>query len=431
MKGSEISESRKLADCFFTRMQDWYQEYRLKNGIRVVHKQISHSRVGHCGFVLNIGSRDEKESQWGLAHFWEHMAFKGTQKRKAYHILNRLESLGGELNAFTEKEKISFYASFLVEHYEKAIELLTDITFDSIFPQTQIERERHVILEEMAMYQDTPDDALLDEFDALVFSGHPLGHNILGTTESVQSFKREDFNRFIQGNINTDEIVFSSVGNLPFEKVIRLAEKYMQALPAKQAKKKREPFTGYTAREVVKDRHNSQAYCVLGRPAYSIFDSRKLAFLLLNNLLGGPGLNSRLNMALREKLGYVYAVEANFHPYTDTGLFSVSFATEARYLEKSRQIIYKEFKNLREKPLGIRQLRHAKEQLIGQLAIAEESNLSFMLMMGKSLLDMGKVDPLPHVLEAIRKLSADMVQEVAQEMLDEAGLSCLIYLPEE
>lgn len=410
-------------------MQDWYQEYRLDNGIRIVHKPVSHSRVGHCGFVLNIGSRDEDLNQLGLAHFWEHMAFKGTQKRKAYHILNRLDSLGGELNAFTEKEKICFYASFLVEHYEKAIELLTDITFDSIFPHTQIERERHVILEEMAMYRDTPDDALLDEFDSLVFAGHPLGHNILGTTESVQSFKREDFNRFIQGNIHTEEIVFSSVGNIPFDKVLRLANKYIKAIPPKKAHRKRSTFSNYRAVEEVKERSSSQAYCVMGQPAYSIYDSRKLPFLLLNNLLGGPGLNSRLNMALREKLGYVYAVEASYHPYTDTGLFSVSFATEPRYLEKSRQIIYKEFKNLRENPLGIRQLHLAKEQLIGQLAIAEESNLSFMLMMGKSLLDMDRIDPLPQVLESIRGIEASVVQEVARDMLDEKQMSCLIYLP--
>ncbi len=208
-----------------------YHTHTFDNGIRVIHKEVQHTSIAHCGFILDIGSRNEKPHQQGLAHFWEHMVFKGTQRRKAFHILNRLEAVGGELNAYTTKEKICFYASLLDHHYEKAVELLTDITFNSVFPEKQIEIEKGVILEEMAMYQDAPEDAIQDEFDSLVFKNHALGYNILGTSSSVAGFRKADFEQFIRENLNTERIIFSSVGNLPFKKVLRLAEKYMQAFP--------------------------------------------------------------------------------------------------------------------------------------------------------------------------------------------------------
>ncbi|NJO03319.1 MAG: insulinase family protein [Bacteroidia bacterium] len=411
-------------------MEGSYQSCTLPNGIRIVHRQVAHTQVAHCGFILDVGSRDEKPSQQGIAHFWEHMAFKGTRKRKAFHIINRLESVGGELNAYTTKEKICFYASFLDRHYAKAVELLSDITFDSVFPENQIERERNVILEEMAMYLDSPDDALQDEFDSLVFPNHPLGHNILGTTESVQALHREDFRDFIRENINTQEIVFASVGNLPFKQVLKLAERYIAPVPALPGKKNRRAFDQAAApQQIQKTYPANQAYCAIGRTAYSLYDPRRIPFIMLTNLLGGPGLNARFNLALREKFGYVYSVEANYTPYTDTGIFAIYFATEEKYLEKSLALIYKELKNLRENKLGVIQLHQAKEQLLGQLAMAEESNLNFMLMMGKSLLDLNGIETLEDVYNQIHKITASEIQDIANELLREEDLHRLLYLP--
>lgn len=406
-----------------------YHLHTFNNGIRIIHREVKHTRIAHCGFVLDTGSRDEKPHQLGIAHFWEHMAFKGTKKRRAFHILNRLESVGGELNAYTTKEKICFYASLLDKHYEKAIELLTDITFDSIFPEYQIERERNVILEEMAMYLDAPDDALQDEFDALVFKNHPLGNNILGTNESVASFHRKDFQDFFRENVNTHEIIFSSVGNLPFQKVLKYAEKYIDLLPELKVSKKRRSFSGYQPVSISKTHQAGQAYCAIGKPAYSLHDRKRLPFFMLINLLGGPSLNSRLNLALREKYGFVYNVEASYSPFTDTGLFSIYFATEEKHLRKSMSLVDKELQYLRERKLGTLQLHQVKEQLLGQLAMSEESNLNFMLMMGKSMLDLGKIEPLNEIFEKIRSISSEELWDVANEMFQEESLSRLVYVP--
>jgi predicted Zn-dependent peptidase len=411
-------------------MDNFYESCTLPNGIRVVHKQVPHTQIAHCGFILDIGSRDEKPHQLGIAHFWEHMAFKGTKKRKAYHIINRLESVGGEMNAHTSKEKISFYASFLRQHYEKAMELLSDITFDSIFPENQIERERQVILEEMAMYADAPDDALTDIFDAIVFANHPLGNNILGTTESIAKFEREDFRNFFQENINTHQIVFSSVGNLTFKQVLKLAEKYIMQVPELQGQKQRTTFTNYTPQILQKYHRVSQAYCAIGRPAYSYQHPKRLAFAMLTNILGGRSLNSRLNMALRERHGYVYSVEANYGTFSDTGLFAIYFATEPKQLQRSMSLVMKEIKNLREQKLGALQLHQAKEQILGQSAMDEESNLNFMQIMGGSILDLGRVEAFEEIAQQIRKITAEDILDVANEILQEDSLSTLTYLGE-
>lgn len=411
-------------------MEENYDFHTFSNGIRVIHKQTPHSQVAHCGFVLDIGSRDEKPHQQGIAHFWEHMAFKGTHKRKAFHIINRLESVGGELNAHTTKEKICFYASFLDKHYEKAVELLADITFDSVFPENQIERERNVILEEMAMYLDTPDDALQDEFDTIIFENHQLGNNILGTSESVAAFKRQDFNDFVQENINTHQVIFASVGNLPFKKVLKIAEKYIAQIPESNAQKIRTPFEHYTPKSVQKSNPASQAYCAIGKTAYSFHHPKRAIFSVINNILGGPTLNSRLNLALRERYGYVYSIDANFSPYTDTGLFSIYFSTEKKHLQRSTEIILKEFRKLREVKMGTMQLHQAKEQILGQLAMAEESNLNFMLMLGNNLLDAGRIESIQEIFEHIKTITAEDILEVSNEMLGEKDLSFLTYLPD-
>ncbi|WP_428666609.1 M16 family metallopeptidase [Runella sp.] len=407
-----------------------YNLHTLPNGIRVVHKQVPHTQIAHWGIMLDIGSRDELPYQQGLAHFWEHMAFKGTQKRKSYHIINRLETVGGELNAYTTKEKVCFHASLLASHSDKAIELLSDISFHSIFPEKQIEKERGVILEEMAMYHDSPEDAIQDEFDEVVFQNHQLGKNILGTSETVRSFGRDDLQTFIAANLDTQRIVVSLVSNLPFKKAIKQAEKYLYDLPYSTTQRVRTSPEIYVPQIIKTPRGMTQAQVAMGRPAYALMDEKRLPFFMLVNLLGGPGMNSRFNMTLREKYGLVYSIEANYAPFLDTGFLGVYFGTEPNNLERAMQLVNKELRLLREKPLTTIQLRNLKEQLMGQLAMSEESNQSFMLMMAKSILDTGKVDSLSELFTEIDAVTAPQLQDIAQEMFDESQWSTLAFIPE-
>jgi predicted Zn-dependent peptidase len=407
-----------------------YQQHTLSNGIRIAHKQVPHTQIAHCGIMLDIGSRDELSHQQGLAHFWEHMAFKGTEKRSSFHIINRLENVGGELNAYTTKEKICFHASVLDDHFDKALELLSDITFHSVFPDKQIERERNVILEEMSMYVDSPEDAIQDDFDQLVFPGHALGNNILGTAETVNSFGREELWAFINENIDTERIVVSSVSRLPFSKVVRIAEKYLGALAHKTTTRTRTAPGVYLPVRQQKERSISQAQCAMGQPAYALADDRRLPFFMLVNLLGGPGMNSRFNLSLREKYGFVYSIEGNYTPYLDTGFMGIFFGTEQKQLARSISLINKELKKVREVPLSTVQLRQTKVQLMGQLAMSEESNMSFMLMMAKSLLDTGKVDSLPEIFVEIENITSRQLQDIAQEMFNEENFSYLTFIPE-
>ena len=253
----------------------------LKNGIRLVHNRVTATKIVHCGIMLDIGSRDENPSNQGIAHFWEHMAFKGTRKRKAFHILNRLESLGGELNAFTDKEKILFFASIRDDYFERAVDLLADITFESVFPSDQIDRERHVILEEMSMYLDDPEGSLQDEFDSLIFKGHPLGMNILGTEKTVQSFRRSDFRSFVKQHIDTRRVVFSVTGNVSLEESVRLAEKYMGHMPRVISRRERKKFKGYKPRELTLKRQVKQSRCAIGRTSYSLMDKKRGCILFI------------------------------------------------------------------------------------------------------------------------------------------------------
>jgi len=406
-----------------------YNLKELPNGIRIVHQEVPHTRMVHCGFVLNIGSRDESKEEEGLAHFWEHMAFKGTKKRKAFHIINRLESLGGELNAYTTKEKICFYASVLHEHFGKASELLCDITFNSTFPKKQIEKERQVILEEMSMYRDSPDDSIQDDFDALVFEGHALGRNILGNEETVGRFGQEDFYDFVSTHLDTTQIVFSVVGNIPFKKVLQRVEGFLQSIPMKRSLYIRSGFSHYVPKEKTIEKEITQSHCAIGKPAYSLYDHRRFKLYLLNNILGGPSMNSRLNLALREKHGYVYSVESNYQAYSDTGFIGVYFGTEQNTAKKARRLVFKEMEKLRERKLGTMQLHMAKEQAIGQMAMAEENYAALMLVFGKNLLDKGKIDSLDTIFGQIRSTTAEDLLEIANEVFDPKQLSILTYMP--
>lgn len=406
-----------------------YNIHTLPNGIRLAHKQVMHTKIVHCGIMLDIGSRDEKPHQVGLAHFWEHMAFKGTKKRKSFHIINKLEAVGGELNAYTTKEKICFYAAVLDNHFEKAIDVLSDITFNSIFPEKQLEKERDVILEEMSMYLDSPEDALQDDFDAVMFKDHSLGNNILGTKSSVQNFKREDLQNFILENLNTEQIVVSVVGNISFKKAIKFIEKYLVDIAPFSGKNERSKPTAYKPTSLTFDKPISQGHMALGLPSYSLHHENRIAYFALINLLGGPGMNSRLNTSLREKNGLVYGIDANYTAFTDCGYTSIYFATEGKKMNKAKQLIHKEINLLKEKTLGSLQLKTLKEQLMGQLAMADESNQSFMLMMAKSLLDLNKVNTLEEIFDTIKSITPTQLRGLAEETLPTDNWSYLTFNP--
>jgi predicted Zn-dependent peptidase len=380
--------------------------------------------------MLDMGSRDEKPHQQGLAHFWEHMAFKGTQKRSSLQIINRLEIVGGELNAYTTKEKVCFHASVLTPHYERALDLLADITFNSIFPDKQVERERGVILEEMAMYYDSPEDAIQDDFDEILFANHQLGKNTLGNQESVSNFTRQDLLAFISENLDTERVIFSSIGNLPFKKVLQVAEKFLKDIPAKKSNLIRVPPSEYLPQNQSVTRGISQAHVAIGRPAYSLSDNRRLPFFMLVNLLGGFGMNSRLNLAVRERNGLVYSIDAGYTPFIDTGYWSIAYGTEAKRLNKVNSLILRELQKLRDIQLTKTQLHNTKEQLMGQMAMSEEGNMSFMLMMAKSLLDINRIDGLEELFTQIRAVTAHQLQDLANEMFREEDLSFLTFLPE-
>lgn len=411
-------------------MSKEYKLITLSNGIRVIHKEVNYTRVANVGIMLDIGSRDEQPEEQGLAHFLEHMMFKGTKKRNSYHIVNRLDSLGGELNAYTTKEKICVYASLLNIHLEKAVELLADITFNSIFSEKQIERERTVIMEEMFMYQDTPEDLIQDEFDEQLFPDHPLGRNILGTEKTVKSFHQGDFSTFLEKTLDTEKIILSSIGNCSSKKIIRLAEKYLSPFPPKNHTFQRVQFKEYQPTHKETNKPITQAHFALGMPSLSVRDENRIPFFFMVNLLGGPSMNARLNLSLREKYGLVYGVDVNYVPYLETGSFAILFATSAKNLKKSQQILWRELEKLKTKPMGSLQLQKAKNQIKGQMALSEENHNAMMLTMAKSQLDLNKVFDLTEIFQKIDQITSGQIQELARNYLPVNQMSSLTYLPQ-
>ena len=408
-----------------------FEVLTLNNGIRVVFKQVTTTKIAHCGIVLDVGSRDESPNQFGIAHFWEHMAFKGTSARKAHAIINSIDSVGGELNAYTTKEKIYFYTSVLDRFVDKAFDVLSDITFHSIFPEKQIERERQIIMEEMAMYNDTPEDAIQDDLDDLIFNSHPIGHNILGNGNTIKTFVKKDFDYFINSSIDTSRIVVSIVGNLTFNKVKKLAHKYLDAIPSYTNRERANIPLQYTSQHVQIEKPIVQAHVGIGIPAYAITDNRKVPLAMIANLLGGPSMNTRLNMTLREKMGCVYAIDAHYGAYSDTGLFSVFYGTEEKNLSKSKKAVFREFDLLKNNKLGSMQLHKLKEQMMGQLAMAEENYANLMLAMAKSLLDINTIQSLDEVFKEIEDVSAEEMQEVAVDIFNKDLISSLTFIPKE
>jgi predicted Zn-dependent peptidase len=403
-----------------------YERYTLENGIRIIHLH-SDSPVGHCGLIINAGSRDEEEHEHGMAHFIEHAIFKGTQKRKAYHILSRIDDVGGEINAYTSKEDTTIHTSFLKNDYERAMELMADITSHSIFPGKEISREKEVIIEEIKSYQDDPAELIFDDFEELIFKNQPLGKNILGNPKDLRRFTKADIESFIQKNYHTDEMVLCSVGNIPFTKLTRLATKYFGSIPPNPRVNQRIKFDNYTPEIKTIKKRTHQAHCIIGNIAYNTHDKKKIGMTLLDNILGGPGLNSRLNLLLREKYGYAYHVESNYTAYSDTGMFAVYFGTDKENLEKSTKLVKKEFARLRENKLGVMQLKKAKRQLFGQIAINADSNANLLLAIGKSYLLFNKVDQLDDIRQKIEAITVEDIQEIANEVLNEEKLSMLIY----
>lgn len=403
----------------------------LGNGIRVVYKQVTTTKIVHCGIAIDVGSRDEAEDQFGIAHFWEHMAFKGTSRRKSHHIIHSIDSVGGELNAYTTKEKIYFYTSVLDRFADKAFDILSDITFHSIFPEKQIERERQIILEEMAMYNDTPDDAIQDDLEDQIFSKHPLGHNILGNAKTVRSFTKSHFNAFINSSIDTSRIVVSIVGNLSLAKVKKLVNKYLTPIPAHSNPKRTLASAASEASHIEMIKPIQQAHVGIGIPAFSITDERRIPLAVIANLLGGPSMNTRLNMTLREKMACVYSIDAHYGAYADTGLFSIFYGTEAKNLKKSKKAVFRELDLMKNKPLGSLQLHRLKEQMLGQLAMAEESYASLMLAMAKSLLDLDAIQSIEEVFKDIEQVGAKQIQEVSNQVFQANKISTLTFLPKD
>ena len=400
--------------------------YTLSNGIRLIHQQTV-SPVAHLGVLINTGSRDEAQEEHGLAHFIEHSVFKGTKKRKAFHVLSRIEDVGGELNAYTTKEETTLHSTFLRQDYDRAAELLSDILFNSVYPQKEINREKEVIAEEINSYRDTPSELIFDEFEELVFDGHPIARNILGTTEKIDKFTRDSILNFIENNYHTDQMVISSVGKLKFERLIGYAEKYFGSATAKLRSNSRKPFENYTPATRLEDKDTFQSHCMIGNIAYDVQHPKRIIMVLLNNIIGGPAMNSRLNLALRERRGMAYNVESNYTAYTDTGLFNVYFGTDRENFEKALTLVRKEFKQLRETRLGTSQLNKVKKQMIGQIAVSAESHDDLMLAIGKSYLLYNKVDSLSEVFKKIEAISDSDLLEVANEVLDENRLSTLVY----
>jgi predicted Zn-dependent peptidase len=400
--------------------------HTLGNNIRLVHYSIP-GLVAHCGIVINTGSRNEKDDEHGMAHFIEHMLFKGTKKRKAYHILSRLEDVGGELNAYTTKEETAVHASFLKDDYERAIELLSDIAFNSVFPEKEIEKEKDVVIEEINSYLDTPSELIFDDFEELVFTNQPIGRNILGSPDSVKSFSRKKISDFISNNYNARDIVFCSVGNISNDRILRLFKKYFSGISIASQDRKEGSTGYYKPSRLVKKKDTYQNHCIIGNRAYNLKHERRLAMFLLNNILGGPGLNSRLNLELREKHGLAYNVESNYNPYSDTGIFSIYFGTDAKTLEKSIDLTMAEIKKLRTEKLGTIQLSKSRNQMKGYLARGYENHESLMLNLGKSLIVFDKIEGFEDLCWKIDQINSTELLEIANEVFEPSRLSTLIY----
>ncbi len=399
----------------------------LPNGLRVIYLHVPYTRAVHCGFVIESGSRDDLSEQWGMSHFVEHMIFKGTSRRKTFHIVNYLESVGGELDAYTTKEKTYLHASLVSEYFDRAVELLTDITFHSIFPEKEIAKEKQVIAEEIDMYRDIPDEAIEEDFDLMIFPEHGLGHPILGTKDSIQTFTQSHLIEHIRRTYTSDRIVFGVIGNVSKKELQRVMDKYLAPLPLLGGKAvRKQPMLAQLGRKEVPIDHE-QAHVLLGGRAASVQDERHFSSLVLNNLLGGPAMNSRLTLNIREKFGLAYNIQSFYRSYTDAGMWGVYYACDNNSLDRIRKLVMKELKDLRENPLGTVRFNQVKRQLIGQLALSNEHLLNQMLGMAGDLLTFDRVRSHQEFVDDIESLTSQDLQDAADDMFFQRPMTDITY----
>ena len=400
--------------------------FTLKNGIRVVHQPLDRE-VAHCGLLIGAGSRDEKENEHGLAHFLEHCFFKGTKKRKTFHILSRLDAVGGEINAFTAKEETWVHGSFLKEDYERTIELIADIAFDSTFPEKEIVKEKEVILDEINSYKDSPSEMIFEDFDEYLFKNHPIGRTILGTEKSLAKFSSKHLLNFRKRNFTPENLIFASAGKIDIEKLKYFMDKYFGEQKLSNTPLDRTAFKGYRPFEKVEIKDIHQVHYVMGTKAYDYHDKKRPGLSLLNNVLGGPAMNNRLSLNIREKHGIAYHIDSTYAPFSDTGVFSIYLGTDKNNLEKSKKLIWKEINVLREKPLSVRHLHEAKKQIIGQIALAQDSGSAIMFNLGKSLLLFNRIDSLDYIFSKVEEITSKQLQDIAQEVFEPKRMSSLTY----
>lgn len=405
-----------------------FHTFSLSNGLRVIFKRTNRP-VSHCGIVINAGSRDEEVGQEGLAHYIEHCIFKGTKKRKTYHILSRLDNVGGEINAYTGKEDTWIYGSFLNEYLDRSLELISDIVLNSTFPQKEIEKEKDVIIDEISSYKDSPGEQIFDDFEELIFGSHPLGNPVLGSEESVAKLSRDHILDFIEKNYSSETMVLSVLGDYTLAKVKKLAEKYFESVKRSNTKKeKREEFKIYKPSDIEIEMDTHQVHYIAGGIGFSSADERRTPLHLMNNYLGGPAMNSLLNLEVREKHGIAYNIESSYQPYSDTGVFEIYLGTDKKMFEKSKKLVDKQLKKLRDNKLGVNQLQTAKNQVLGQIALAQESGVGTMMGLGTSYLFYDRVDTLAEVFARINKVTAEEILAVANEVLDTSKFSSITYL---
>ena len=429
-----------------------YNTYTLDNGLRIIHLP-SDSKVVYCGYQINAGTRNEEPGEEGLAHFCEHVTFKGTERRKAWHILNCLESVGGDLNAYTNKEGTVYYSAILKEHIARAVDLLTDIVFHSVYPQAEIDKEVEVICDEIESYNDSPAELIYDEFENIIFKGSPLGHNILGTAEQVRSFKTEDALRFTRKLYRPDNAIFFAYGDIDFKKLVRLLKKSFLSeerrvkseettfgdrresqfnSPEAQAQFNIQHSTfntqhSFEGQTIVMQKNTHQAHVMIGTRAYDVNDSRRMPLYLLNNMLGGPGMNAKLNLALREYNGLVYTVESTMVAYGDTGIWSIYFGCDEHDVKRCLRLVRKELDKFMQKPLSEAQLKAAKKQIKGQVGVACDNRENFALDFGKSFLHYSWEKNVDRLYEQVDEITAEQIQAVAQELFDKDRLTTLIF----
>lgn len=405
------------------------------NGLRVIHHRTA-ADVAYCGIAIDAGSRDELESEFGIAHFCEHMLFKGTNKRKAWHILNRMETVGGDLNAYTNKEETVVYSAFVKEHFARAAELICDVVLNSTFPQHEMEKEAEVIVDEIESYNDSPSELIFDRFENAIFKGHPLGHDILGSAERIRTYATDDAKRFVRRMYRPERMVFFVLGDIDFKHILRIVERYL-GIPAEASENSETSETSESSESSdysegshnIEHRSTHQAHVMLGCRGYASKDKRRIALYFLNNIIGGPGMNSRLNVALREHHGLVYTVESTLTNYTDTGTFAIYFGCDPEDVKKCLRIVRKELDRFINEPLTDRQMKAYIKQMSGQIRVACDNQENYALDMAKSFLHYGKFEGIDETLRHLNSLTPEFVQMVASETFREDNMTIVEFVP--